>query len=107
MKLSNKIVWDESFGQGSYNFYKQAKEIERQINNDDSVLSMVIRVNNELYSKITEILEYGENDNIGRSVNYIMRTIGRYFHRQYHTKDGHIYFATIDLVLKKFILEEI
>ena len=107
MKLSSKIVWDESFGQGSYNFYKQAKEIERQINNDDSVVSMVIRVNNEMYSKITELLEYGENDNIGRSVDYIMRTIGRYFHRQYNTKDGHTYFATIDLVLKKFILEEI
>ena len=107
MELSSKIVWDESFGQGSYNFYKQAKEIERQINNDNSVVSMVIRVNNEMYSKITELLEYGENDNIGRSVDYIIRTIGRYFHRQYHTKDGHRYLATIDLVLKKFILEEI
>lgn len=107
MKLSSKIVWDESFGQDSYNFYKQAKEIERQINNDNSVVSMVIRVNNEMHYKITELLEYCENDNIGRSVDYIMRTIGRYFHSQYRTKDGHRYLATIDLVLKKFILEEI
>lgn len=43
--LNGKIVWDESYGQGSYNFYKQAKEVERQINNDDFVIGMVIRVN--------------------------------------------------------------
>lgn len=33
--LNGKIVWDESYRQGSYNFYKQAKEVERQINNRD------------------------------------------------------------------------
>ena len=70
------IVWDESFGQGSYNFYNHAKEVERQINNDDFVVSMVLNINNEMYSKIAKILEQGENDNIGRSVDYMMRTIG-------------------------------
>ena len=89
--LNGKIVWDESYGQGSYNFYKQAKEVERQINNDDFV--------------IAKILETGETDNIGRAIDYCLRSTGRYLHRMYYIKDGHKYMATIDLVLKKFILE--
>ena len=103
--LNGKIVWDESYGQGSYNFYKQAKEVERQINNDDFVIGMVIRVNDEIRTRIAKILERGETDNTGRAIDYCLRSTGRYLQRMYYIKDGHKYMATIDLVLKKFILE--
>lgn len=105
MMLNGKIVWDESYGQDSYNFYKQAKEVERQINKDDFVIGMVVRVNDEIRLKIAKILEQGETDNTGRAIDYCLRSIGRYLHRMYYVKDGHRYMASIDLVLKKFILE--
>lgn len=104
MKLNSKIVWDESFGQGSYSFYKQAKEIERQINKDECVIKMVLKVNTDLQTQMLKILEQDGNDNIGRAIDYTLRTIGRYNHKIYYAK-GHKYMATIDLVLKKFILE--
>ena len=103
--LNGKIVWDESYGQGSYNFYKQAKEVERQINNDNFVIGMVLRVNNEIRTRIAKILERGETDNTGRAIDYCLRSTARYLHRMYCIKDGHKYMASIDLVLKKFILE--
>lgn len=103
--LNGKIVWDESYGQGSYNFYKQAKEVERQINNDDFVIGTVLRVNDEIRSRIAKILEIGETDNIGRAIDYCLRSTARYLHRTYYIKDGHKYMATIDLVLKKFTLK--
>jgi hypothetical protein len=106
MKLSSKIVWDETFGQGSYNFYKQAKEVERLINKDDYVIGMVLRVNSDLQLRMSKILEQGGNDNIGRAIEYMLRTIGRYIYRTYYIKE-HQYMATIDLVLKKFTLERI
>ena len=104
MTLSSKIVWDETFGQDSYNFYKQAKEVEMQINKDDYVIGMVIMVNSDLQLRMSKILEQGGNDNTGRAIDYMLRTIGRYLHRTYCVKE-HRYMATIDLVLKKFILE--
>jgi hypothetical protein len=103
--LNGKIVWDERYGQGSYNFYKQAKEVERQINNDDFVIGTVLRVNDEIRTRIAKILERSETDNIGRAIDYCLRSTARYLHRMYYIKDGHKYMATIDLVLKKFILE--
>lgn len=106
MPLSSKIVWDETFGQGSYNFYKEAKEIERQINKDEYVIEMVLRVNSDLQLRMSKILEQGGNDNTGRAIDYMLRTIGRYIHRTYSVKE-HQYMAIIDLVLKKFILEAI
>ena len=104
MALSSKIVWDETFGQGSYNFYKEAKEVERQINKDDYVIEMVLRVNSDLRERMLKILEQPVNDNTGRAIDYMLRTIGKYIHRTYYVKE-HCYMATIDLVLKKFILE--
>lgn len=104
MTLSSKIVWDETFGQGSYNFYKQAKEVEKLINNDDYVIGMVLRVNSDLQLRMSKILEQGGNDNTGRAIDYMLRTVGRYIHRIYYIKERQ-YMATIDLVLKKFILE--
>lgn len=106
MTLSSKIVWDESFGQGSCNFYIEAKEIEKQINKDEYVIGMVLRTNSDLQSRILKILEQDGNDNTGRAIDYMLRTIGRYIHRTYCVKE-HRYMATIDLVLKKFILEAI
>lgn len=104
MTLSSKIVWDETFGQVSYNFYKQAKEVEKLINNDDYVIGMVLRVNSDLQLRMSKILEQGGNDNTGRAIDYMLRTVGRYIHRIYYIKERR-YMATIDLVLKKFILE--
>lgn len=106
MELSGKIVFDETFGQYSSNFYEEAKEVERQINKDDYVIGMVLGVNSDLQTRMLKILEQPLNDNIGRAIDCMMRTIGRYIHRAYYVKE-HRYFATIDLVLKKFILEEI
>lgn len=106
MMLSSNIVWDETLGQGTYNFYKQAKEVERQINKDEYVIGMVIRVNSDLQLRMSKILEEGGNDNTGRAIDYMMRTIGRYIHKSYCVEDNH-YMATIDLVLKKFVLESI
>lgn len=104
MKLSSKIVWDETFGQYSNNFYKEAKEVERQINKDNYVIGMVLGVNSDLHKRMLKILEQPINDNTGRAIDYMMRTIGRYIHRAYYVKENR-YIATIDLVLKKFILE--
>jgi hypothetical protein len=104
MELSSKIVWDETFGQYSNNFYKDAKEVERQINKDDYVIGMVLGLNSDLQQRMLKILEQPVNDNTGRAIDYIMRTIGRYIHRAYYVKEQR-YIATIDLVLKKFILE--
>lgn len=106
MTLSSKIVWDETFGQGSYNFYKEAKEVERRINKDEYVIGMVLRINSDLQLRMLKILEQDGNDNTGRAIDYMLRTIGRYIHRTYYVKE-HQYMATIDLVLKKFILERL
>lgn len=104
MKLSGKIVWDETFGKYSNDFYKAAKEVERQINKDDYVIGMVLGLNSDLQTRMLKILEQPLNDNTGRAIECMIRTIGRYIHRTYYVKE-HRYCATIDLVLKKFILE--
>lgn len=106
MKLSSKIVFDETFGQHSNDFYKDAKEVERQINKDDYVIGMVLEVNSDLKERMLKILEQPINDNTGRAIDYTIRNIGRYLHRVYYVKDNR-YVATIDLVLKKFILEHL
>lgn len=102
--LSSNIVFDETFGQYSHNFYKDAKEVEIQINKDDYVIGMVLELNSVLQARMLKILEQPLNDNTGRAIDYIMKTIGRYIHRTYYVKENK-YVATIDLVLKKFILE--
>ena len=104
MKLSSKIVFDETFGQYSNDFYKEAKEVERQINKDEYVIGMVLGLNSDLQSRMLKILEQPLNDNTGRAIEYMIRTIGRYIHRTYYVKE-HRYCVTIDLMLKKFILE--
>lgn len=106
MTLSSKIVWDETFGQYSYNFYKEAKEVERQINKDEGVIEMVLRINRDLQSRMLKILEQDGNDNTGRAIDYTLRTTRRYILNTYYVKE-HQYMATIDLVLKKFILERL
>lgn len=67
---------------------------------------MVLRINRDLQSRMLKILEQDGNDNTGRAIDYMLRTIGRYIHTTYYVKE-HQYMATIDLVLKKFILERL
>lgn len=104
--LSSKIVWDETFGQSSYNFYKEAKKVEYQINKDEYVIRQLLNVNSELRTRMLTILEHGAVDNTGRCIDYMVRTIGRYLQRIYYVKE-HKYMASIDLVLKKFVLERL
>ena len=66
---------------------------------------MVMDVNDKIRIRMAKILERGEIDNTGRAIDYCLRSTGRYLHRMYVIKDGHKYMASIDLVLKKFILE--
>lgn len=104
-ELSSKIVWDGTFCPDSYNFYAEAKKVEKQINKDDYVIGLVLRVNSDLRTRMLKILEECDDD-IGRYINYILRINERYLNRIYYVKE-HRYMATIDLVLKKFILERI
>lgn len=104
-ELSSEIVWDETFCPDSYNFYAEAKKVEMQINKDDYVIGLVLRVNSDLQTRMLKMLEQGDDD-IGRYINYILRINERYLNRIYYVKE-HRYMATIDLVLKKFILERI
>lgn len=104
-ELSSEIVWDETFCPGSYNFYAEAKKVEKQINKDDYVIGLVLRVNSDLRTRMLKNLEECDDD-IGRYINYILRINERYLNRIYYVKE-HRYMATIDLVLKKFILERI
>lgn len=104
MKLSSKIVFDETFGQHSHSFYNDAKEVERQINKDNYVIGMVLDVNSNLQERMLKILDQPLNDNTGRAIHYVIRTHERYIHRTYYVKDKR-YIVTIDLVMKKFILD--
>lgn len=66
---------------------------------------MVLRVNSDLRARILKNLEECDDD-IGRYINYILRINERYLNKIYYVKE-HRYMATIDLVMKKFILERI
>ena len=104
-ELSSEIVFDETFCPDLYNFYAEAKKVEMQINKDGYVIGQVLRVNSDLQTRMLKMLEQGDDD-IGRYINYVLRTNERYLNRTYYVKK-HRYMATIDLVLKKFILERI